>query len=406
MRVAPQWMIDALDTDVRLRVSRAEAGGTVSIGIADQADVSAYLSGVAHDEVREINRRTVILRPRSGGETIDPPERETFWAVSASGVGTQEIVWPATAGRWAAVVMNADRSPGITADIDVGIRAGFVWPLAVGLIAAGLLGASVGAGLIAVGAIGLSATEASSSPARVIGAHDLGDTVDGSPRSPVRLEARLDPALSRWRWLIKWFLATPHYVILVFLWVGFAVVTLIAGIAILFTGRYPDWAFAYTSGVLRWSWRVNYYAMTGGIGTDQYPPFRLGPDPGYPATLEIDPPGQLSRGLVLVKWWLLAIPHYLITGLITGGMLWVTSDGGTMEIGGGGLLGLLTLIAGGYLLLRNRYPKGLFDLIIGLNRWVVRVTVYAALMTDSYPPFRLDQGGSEPVSDPSADREV
>ena len=57
-----------------------------------------------------------------------------------------------------------------------------------------------------------------------------------------------------------------------------------------------------------------------------------------------------------------------------------------------GLLGVLVLVAGVCLTVLRRYPTGLFDLIVGLNRWVFRVLVYVALMTDVYPPFRLDQG--------------
>src|SRR6478672_6861654 len=117
---------------------------------------------------------------------------------------------------------------------------------------------------------------------------------------PVVLTAHLDPGLSRWQWLVKWFLAIPHYFLLAFLWAAFLVVTVIAGFCILFTGRYPRPLFDFTSGVLRWSWRVSYYASNGGIGTDQYPPFTLGLAPGYPAFLDIANPATLSRGLVLV----------------------------------------------------------------------------------------------------------
>ncbi|MCQ9181529.1 DUF4389 domain-containing protein [Streptomyces sp. IBSBF 2953] len=207
------------------------------------------------------------------------------------------------------------------------------------------------------------------------------------PDSPVRVTARLDAPLSRWLWLVKWILIIPHCVVLFFLWIAFAVVTVIAFFAILFTERYPRPLFDFNLGVLRWSWRVAYYSY-GTLATDRYPPFRLGEEPDYPARLDIAYPERLSRGLVLVKWWLLAIPQYIVIGFFVGGwhLGWWT----------GGLVDVLTLIAAVVLAFTEKYPRDLFDLVTGLNRWVLRVTAYATLMTDVYPPFRLDMGGAEP----------
>ena len=142
---------------------------------------------------------------------------------------------------------------------------------------------------------------------------------------------------------------------------------------------------------------MQYYA-TGAFGTDRYPPFTLADDPGYPAHLEIEYPAHLSRGLVLVKWWLLALPQYLIVGLLAGSDLWSAWTFGRSDFSwlGLGLIGLLALIAAVGLLVTGEYPAQLFGFLVGLNRWVLRVAAYAALMTDRYPPFRLDMGGQEP----------
>jgi Domain of unknown function (DUF4389) len=214
---------------------------------------------------------------------------------------------------------------------------------------------------------------------------------------PLRIEGTLEPSLSRWLWLVKWLLAIPHFIVLFFLWAAFVVMSIVAFFAVLFTRRYPRGIFDFNVGVLRWTWRVVFYSY-GALGTDRYPPFTLDNVADYPAKLEVDYPEQLSRGLVLVKWWLLAIPHYVIVAILVGGGGWfVWWDNGAW---GPGLIAVLILIAGFALLVTTRYPRGIFDFALGLDRWVFRVAAYAGLMTDRYPPFRLDQGEADVSPEP------
>jgi uncharacterized protein DUF4389 len=216
---------------------------------------------------------------------------------------------------------------------------------------------------------------------------------DASLRYPLRIEGRLDEPLSRWLWLVKWVLLIPHYIALWFLCVAMFALTVVAFFAILITGRYPHAIFNFNVGVLRWAWRVGFYGYSA-LGTDKYPPFTLAADPDYPATFDVPYPEHLSRGLVLIKWWLLAIPQYLIVAVLVGGVgivvhLW-------------GLVAVLVLFAGIALLAAHPYPRSIFSVVMGLNRWAFRVLVYALLMRDEYPPFRFDPGGFEAPPEPSA----
>ncbi|EGD41811.1 hypothetical protein NBCG_03880 [Nocardioidaceae bacterium Broad-1] len=219
-----------------------------------------------------------------------------------------------------------------------------------------------------------------------------------STESPVVLEGHLDTRVSRALWLVKWLLLIPHYIILLFLWVAFTVLSVVAWFAILFTGRYPRAIFDFNLGVLRWTWRVDFYGYAA-LGTDAYPPFTLDDVADYPARLHIAYPERLSRGLVLVKSWLLAIPHLLVLSFFVGGGLYATQTGNDPETWtwGSGIVGLLVLFAGVAMLFGRGYPRGIFDLVLGLDRWVARVAAYVFLMTDTYPPFRLDQGGTDPA---------
>ena len=338
----------------------------IFIGIARTQDVETYLTGVAYDEVTRVEGKPfrVEYRTRLGSATPLRPAAQPFWSASASGTGTQTIDWSAHPGRWTLVAMNADGSPGVDADLQVALKADWLGAFAQRLAAGGFLTLAVGLAAVIFG--GFLPAPLESAP----------------PAEAVVLEAHLDEPLSRWLWLVKWLLAIPHFVVLLFLLVAFVVLTIVAFFAILFTERYPAALFEVNAGILRWGWRVGYYAYSA-LGTDRYPPFTLRQSE-YPATFAVAYPARLSRGLVLVKWWLLAIPQYIIVGIFA------TNGAGRV-----GLVTILVLFAAIALLFAGRYPQGLYDLIVGLNRWIYRVIAYVALMRDEYPPFRLDLGGSD-----------
>ena len=205
-----------------------------------------------------------MYRTATGAPTVTAPTEQTFWAATTSGAGTQELGWHPTDGRWAVVIMNADGSPGITATGTVEIKAGFLLPLTLTLLVVGVLITAEAVVLIVTGATHRRRCNPRwpGNPAAPL---PPGRSGAASPDHPVVLTAHLDPGLSRWQWLVKWFLAIPHYLVLAFLWSAFLVVTVIVGFAILFTGRYPRSLFDFTSGVLRWTWRVvSYYTASTG----------------------------------------------------------------------------------------------------------------------------------------------
>lgn len=364
---------------IRLRVA-SRTGTPVFVGIAHESDVDAYLAGVAHDEIDHIRLRPfrVTYRGQPGGAPAAIPSSRQFWAASAQGPGVQRLQWKVQSGRWAVVVMNADGSRGVGTDASVGVKSKWVLPLGLGLLGAFVLFLVIGSVLLVLGAVGLG--------------RRIPEVAHAGPY-PVALDGRFDPELSRWLWLVKWILLIPHFIVLAVLWLAYSIVTVVAFFAILFAGRYPRSLFEFNAGVLRWTWRVAFYSYSAN-GTDRYPPFSLSDVPDYPARFEIRYPEKLSRGLVLVKWWLLAIPQYIVLGILASGAAFGTRRGFVTTPG---LIGWLVLVAVVALLFVGRYPRGIKNLVVGLNRWVFRVIAYASLMTDEYPPFRLDQGETEPV---------
>ena len=356
-----------------------EGSGSIFLGIAPRADVEAYFAEASYAQIEDLEFRDYRddgvwasrYREYPGTEAPASPSEQTFWTASVEGEGLQTLRWDIEAGDWLLVAMNADGSRGIEIEGTVGVEAPWLLGLGIGLLAGGLLVAALG--LILVLVVARSSRAAPS-------AGDVSDSIAPDVGGyPVTVKAEKTEPLSPVLWLIKWFLLIPHFIVLPFLLAGFCISWLISLFAILFTGRYPRGLFDYNVGVMRWSWRVAYYGYEA-LGTDQYPPFTLRAG-GYPADLDVRYPERLSRGLVLVKWWLLALPHYVVVGIFQGGAGFERC----------GLVFILTLFAGISLLFTGRYPEDLFRLIIGMNRWTFRLWAYVALMTDEYPPFRLDE---------------
>jgi hypothetical protein len=369
----PDWLFEQ-GRLARIRIVGSSPRNTpIFIGIGPKARVDAYLNGVGHAVIKDVSFDPfrVRMRVEPGNKPSTPPGQQSFWAASDEGA-SPTVAWDVAKGSWVAVVMNADGSQAVSADLAFGAKVGWLIWVAIGLLIFGALVLAAGGVMLFFGARGGPATQPGAPVVVPIPAGEY----------PVRLDGELDPQLSRALWLVKWLLAIPHYVVLAFLWLAFFVLTVVAFFAILFTGRYPRSIFDFNLGVMRWTWRVGFYSYSA-LGTDRYPPFSLGAEPDYPARLDVAYPGELSRGLVLVKWWLLARPHYLVLVFFVGGGV------GFGWVRWGGLDVLLVLFAAVYLLFTGRYPRDIFELVIGINRWVFRVIAYAALMRDEYPPFRL-----------------
>lgn len=406
-----------------VRGTSAVPGQDIFLGVGPKADVAAYLASVEHSELTQLrfNPFQASYRTVAGSQPPGLPAEQDFWTLSAHGTGTQQIESDLQNGQWAMVIMNADGTQPVAVDLQAGIRSRFLTPVTLGTLIGGLALLALSIPMIVTGAVGLGrgatplgGTQVVSLPSAAPSAQPTPLLAYGTPTVPTRtpyparLKGELDPSLSRWMWLVKWFLAIPHLLVLAFLWPAFVITTVIAGFAILFTGCYPRSLFDFNVGVLRWSWRVGFYAYAA-VGTDRYPPFTLART-DYPADFDVDYPEHLSHGLVLVKSWLLAIPQLIIVGLFTANISswWTSRDqwiSGSPTSSGISLLGVLVLVGSVMLLITRKYPPALFDFVIGLNRWVFRVISYVALMTDVYPPFHLDQGQRDPSEAPSPARD-
>jgi hypothetical protein len=185
-------------------------------------------------------------------------------------------------------------------------------------------------------------------------------TVAGAPGYPLRYDVEYPEELSRWLIFVKWLLAIPHFIILYL--ITAANLPIAALLTILFRRKYPRWWFDFLVALLRYEYRIGAYVF---LLRDDFPAL----EEEQAVHLEVDYPTSPNRWLPLVKW-LLAIPHIIVLLFLIIGAL------------------VATVIAWFAILFTKRFPRGLFDFVVGVNRWGLRVNAYAFyLFTDKYPPF-------------------
>jgi hypothetical protein len=184
---------------------------------------------------------------------------------------------------------------------------------------------------------------------------------------PVEFEVDYPHAgISNWRPLLHWLMAWPHWFVLFFVWIAAFFAFVGAWFAILFTRRYPPGIFNFIVGVQRWGARVTGYTYWF---AEPYPAFSTDDDPSYPIRFRARyPEAGIARWRPLLQG-IMAFPHFFV--------LWFVSIAGFVAL-------FISFFA---ILFTGRYPPGLFNFIVGWQRWTQRVTGFTLLMTEEYPPF-------------------
>lgn len=191
---------------------------------------------------------------------------------------------------------------------------------------------------------------------------------------PARLDIASARELDRWRPLVQWILAIPHWLLLYVLELVSEIVAFVSWLVIVFTGRLPE-GLANVQGLyLRYMNRTWAYA---GFLHDEYPPFTFDmvtTDPGdhRPVRVDVVPALEDRNRLTVFFRLLLAIPHAIVLGILS------------IAVGFALLAALVAIVVTG------RWPEGIRMFLVGYLRWTLRFNAYLVLLTDDYPPFSLD----------------
>ena len=195
------------------------------------------------------------------------------------------------------------------------------------------------------------------------GSTELTHAQDGYP---IDLEIVRQEEYSRFLPLIKWLLVLPHALVVGVLGFASSIVGLIGLVAVLFTGKWPRGMFDFVVGVLRWSMRVNAYAL---LMVDDYPPFTMDEDPAYPARIAVPYPEDGIANWRAIAHVFMAIPYFI----------WMFF----LAIGAA-VVGFIAFFA---ILFTREYPAGMFNFVESVLRRQLRIGAYTYAMTERYPPF-------------------
>ncbi len=375
----------------------------IFIGVAEGNDVKDYLADVEYDEVTDIDVSPNELEytHHTGDSEPEAPDTQTFWLESAHGAGEQVIEWELESGTWSVVVMNEDGSHGLDVDIVLSAKIPWLFSVALWLLISGIVVLVVGMVLIYLavrGGGGKNGASPDSSGVVGSGDSDMKPSADssgvvGGGGSTVAIAASDYPTglvidypdrnLNRLTTFFRLFAIIPIWILFVF--IGGAVIGWeddpwsynVYGIAlfvivptllmILFRQKYPRWWYDWNLAVTGFATRILAYLA---LLRDEYP----STDEDQAVHIEMPYPNvkeDLDRWMPIVKW-LLAIPHYIILFFLNVAAV------------------VVTIFAWFAILFSGRYPKDLFDFVVGAFRWNFRVLAYAFLLTtDRYPPFRL-----------------
>ena len=188
---------------------------------------------------------------------------------------------------------------------------------------------------------------------------------------PIDYEADFNPTPNRWTTFFRLLLAIPWFIVALFWGIVFTFTHLIAWVAIIILGRYPQWLYDFNAGVVRFGVRVSAWIY---LQTDVWPPFNLSDDPSYPIRVNIAPRAERQSRLKALFRWILALP-----------VLLVLSYGTSYIQLSAAFVAWLTIVFRGYM------PEGVHNMLTFVNAFHARVFGYLAFLTDDYPPIGIER---------------